>query len=155
MVRELVAEVERQTGIFGATVGFGVPGSLSPKTGRMRNANSVWLNDQPFQAGPGSACSAARCGWRTTPTASRSRRRSAARAGRAQVVFGAILGTGCGGGVVVRGHTVEGVNRIGGEWGHTPLPWPSDAEHDAHACWCGRAQLPGDLDLRHRVLPRL
>jgi fructokinase len=56
----------------------------------------------------------------------------------AEVVFGAILGTGCGGGVVVRGRTLEGVNRIGGEWGHTPLPWPTDAEHGAHACWCGR-----------------
>jgi fructokinase len=137
VVRELVAEVERQTGVSGATVGFGVPGSISPKTGRMRNANSVWLNDQPFQADLEAALgrpvrlendancfalSEAICG-----------------AGRgAQVVFGAILGTGCGGGVVVRGHTVEGVNRIGGEWGHTPLPWPSDAEHNAHACWCGR-----------------
>ncbi len=137
VVRELVAEVERLTGVSGATVGFGVPGSISPKTGRMRNANSVWLNDQPFQADLEAALgrpvrlendancfalSEAICG-----------------SGRgAQVVFGAILGTGCGGGVVVRGHTVEGVNKIGGEWGHTPLPWPSDAEHNAHACWCGR-----------------
>jgi fructokinase len=54
------------------------------------------------------------------------------------VVFGAILGTGCGGGVVVRGHTVEGANRIGGEWGHTPLAWPSAEERGAHVCWCGR-----------------
>ncbi len=138
VVRELVGEVERQADAAGATVGFGVPGSVSPKTGRMRNANSVWLNDKPFQADLEAALgrpvrlendancfalSEALCG-----------------AGEAaEVVFGAILGTGCGGGVVVRGRTVEGVNRIGGEWGHTPLPWPTDAEHDAHACWCGRA----------------
>ena len=136
-VRELVAEVERQTGVTGATVGFGVPGSASPRTGRMRNANSVWLNGQPFQADLERvlgrpvrlendancfALSEALCG-----------------AGQgAEVVFGAILGTGCGGGVVVRGRTLEGVNKIGGEWGHTSLPWPTDSEHGAHTCWCGR-----------------
>src|SRR5215469_13318817 len=49
LVRELVLEAERQAGVTGATVGFGVPGSVSPKTGRMRNANSTWLNDKPFQ----------------------------------------------------------------------------------------------------------
>jgi fructokinase len=138
VVRELVAEVERQTGVSSATVGFGTPGSVSPRTGRMRNANSVWLNGQPLQADLERvlgrpvrlendancfALSEALCG-----------------AGQgAEVVFGAILGTGCGGGAVVRRHTVEGVNRIGGEWGHTPLPWPTAAEHDAHACWCGRS----------------
>ena len=137
VVRELVAEVERQTGVTGATVGFGVPGSVSPRTGRMRNANSVWLNDQPFQADlervlgrPVRLENDANCFALSEATDG---------AGQgAEVVFGAILGTGCGGGVVVRRRTVEGVNRIGGEWGHTPLPWPSDAEHDAHACWCGR-----------------
>ena len=137
-VRELVAEVERQTGVAGDTVGLGTPGSVSPKTGRMRNANSVWLNDQPFQADlervlgrPVRLENDANCF-----------ALSEALGGAGQgagVVFGAILGTGCGGGVVVHGRTVEGVNRIGGEWGHTPLPWPSDAEHDAHACWCGRS----------------
>jgi fructokinase len=55
------------------------------------------------------------------------------------VVFGAILGTGCGGGVAVRGKTVEGINKIGGEWGHTPLPWPTAEEFAAHTCWCGRS----------------
>jgi fructokinase len=137
VVRELVAEVERQTGVAGATVGFGAPGSISPKTGRMRNANSAWLNDQPFQADleavlgrPVRLENDANCFALSEALGG---------AGRgAPVVFGAILGTGCGGGLVVRGHTVEGVNKIGGEWGHTPLPWPSDAEHDAHACWCGR-----------------
>jgi fructokinase len=137
-VAELVAEVEQRTGVTGATVGFGVPGSVSPRTGRMRNANSVWLNDQPFQADlervlgrPVRLENDANCF-----------ALSEALGGAGQgagVVFGAILGTGCGGGVVVRGRTLEGVNRIGGEWGHTPLPWPTDAEHGAHACWCGRA----------------
>jgi fructokinase len=137
-VRELVAEVERQAGVAGATVGFGTPGSVSPRTGRMRNANSTWLNDQPFQADlqrvlgrPVRLENDANC-------FALSEALGGAGHG-AEVVFGAILGTGCGGGVVVRGRTVGGVNRIGGEWGHTPLPWPSDAEHAAHACWCGRS----------------
>jgi fructokinase len=136
-VAELVAEVERQTGLSGATIGFGVPGSVSPRTGRMRNANSVWLNDQPFQADlervlgrPVRLENDANC-------FALSEALGGAGQG-AEVVFGAILGTGCGGGVVVRGRTLQGVNRIGGEWGHTPLPWPTDAEHGAHACWCGR-----------------
>ena len=138
VVRELVAEIEQQTGVAGATVGFGVPGSISPKTGRMRNANSTWLNDQPFQADLEAALGRpvrlendANCFALSEALGG---------AGRgAQVVFGAILGTGCGGGVVVRGHTVEGASKIGGEWGHSPLPWPTDAEHNAHACWCGRS----------------
>lgn len=137
-VRDLVVEAERQAGVSGASVGFGVPGSLSPKTGRMRNANSVWLNDKPFKqdlervlARPIRLENDANC-------FALSEALSGAAKGAA-VVFGAILGTGCGGGVVVRGQTVEGVNKIGGEWGHTPLPWPSQEELGARACWCGRS----------------
>ena len=137
-VRELVAEAETEAGVNGATIGFGVPGSLSPKTGRMRNANSVWLNDKPFQQDlervlgrPVRLENDANC-------FALSEALSGAAAG-AGVVFGAILGTGCGGGVVVRGKTIEGVNRIGGEWGHTPLPWPTADERAARTCWCGRS----------------
>jgi fructokinase len=137
-VRELVVEAEKQAGIAGVTVGFGVPGSLSPKTGRMRNANSVWLNDRSFKEDlertlgrPIRLENDANC-------FALSEALSGAAKG-AQVVFGAILGTGCGGGVVVRGQTVEGVNKIGGEWGHTPLPWPSAEERAARNCWCGRS----------------
>jgi fructokinase len=136
-VRELVAEAENQAGISGATVGFGVPGSLSPKTGRMRNANSVWLNDKPLQEDlektlghPVRLENDANCFALSEAVDG---------AGKGvEVVFGAILGTGCGGGVVVRGATIEGVNKIGGEWGHTPLPWPSAEERAARTCWCGR-----------------
>jgi fructokinase len=136
-VRELVAEVERQAGAAGATVGIGVPGSISPRTGRMRNANSVWLNDQPFQADLERALGRPLRLENDANCFALSEALGGAGRG-AEVVFGAILGTGCGGGVVVRGRTVEGVNRIGGEWGHTPLPWAGDDEHGAHACWCGR-----------------
>ena len=138
VVRELVAEAEQQAGVSRATVGFGVPGSLSPKTGRMRNANSVWLNDKPFQEDLEKALGRAVRLENDANCFALSEALSGAGEG-ADVVFGAILGTGCGGGVVVRGHTVEGVNRIGGEWGHTPLPWPSAEERAARACWCGRS----------------
>jgi fructokinase len=138
VVQGLVAEVEQQAGIKKVNIGFGVPGSLSPKTGRMRNANSVWLNGQPFQQDlertlgrPVRLENDANC-------FALSEAVSGAAKG-AEVVFGAILGTGCGGGVVVRGQTVEGVNKIGGEWGHTPLPWPSAEERAARSCWCGRS----------------
>ena len=136
-VRDLVAEAERAAGVAGATIGIGVPGSLSPKTGRMRNANSVWLNGKLFQQDLEAALGRAVRLENDANCFALSEALDGAGAG-AEVVFGAILGTGCGGGVVVRGKTVEGVNRIGGEWGHTPLPWPSAEERAAHRCWCGR-----------------
>ena len=137
-VRELVAEVEKQAGVDQAPIGIGVPGSLSPKTGRMRNANSVWLNGQPFKEDLEKALGREIRLENDANCFALSEALGGA-AAEAEVVFGAILGTGCGGGVVVRGRTVEGVNKIGGEWGHTPLPWPSDAERAAHTCWCGRS----------------
>src|SRR5580704_13490786 len=136
-VRDLVAEVEQQAGVKGATVGIGVPGSLSPKTGLMRNANSVWLNGKPFQEDLEKILGRAVRLENDANCFALSEALSGAAKGAA-VVFGAILGTGCGGGVVVRGKTVEGVNKIGGEWGHTPLPWPSAQERGARTCWCGR-----------------
>ncbi|HUZ12020.1 MAG TPA: ROK family protein [Caulobacteraceae bacterium] len=137
-VRELVAEAEALSGVAGAKVGVGVPGSISPRTGRMRNANSVWLNDRPFKEDLERALGRAIRLENDANCFALSEALGGAGAG-AEVVFGAILGTGCGGGVVVRGRTVEGVNRIGGEWGHTPLPWPTAAERAAHVCWCGRS----------------
>lgn len=137
VLRDLIAAVEAESGVRDATIGIGLPGSISPKTGLMRNANSVWLNGKPFQqdlekvlSRPVRLENDANCFALSEAT-------DGAAAG-AEVVFGAILGTGCGGGVVVRGRTVEGVNRIGGEWGHTPLPWPTAVERGAHKCWCGR-----------------
>ena len=142
VVCDLVAEVEREAGVSGATVGMGVPGSVSPKTGRMRNANSVWLNDRPLQVDLEKALGRPIRLENDANCFALSEALGGAGA-RAEVVFGAILGTGCGGGVVVRGKTVEGVNRIGGEWGHSPLPWPTADERDAHRCWCGRSTCLG------------
>src|SRR6185437_15230416 len=120
-VRGLVAEIEADAGLQGATVGLGIPGSISPRTGLIRNANSTWLNGKPFKQDlervlgrPVRLENDANC-------FALSEASDGAAAG-AEVVFGAILGTGCGGGMVVRGRTIEGVNGIAGEWGHTPLP---------------------------------
>ena len=111
----------------GAPVGVGMPGSASPLTGKTRNANSTWLNGEALVADleaaigrPVRTANDANCFALSEATR---RRRTAA-----QVVFGVILGTGCGGGVVVGGALIGGANGVAGEWGHTPLPWPTAAE---------------------------
>ncbi len=136
-VRALVDEAEREAGVAGLPVGIGMPGSISPATGLVRNANSVWLNGTAFDKDVQAALGRPVRVENDANCFALSEAADGAGQG-ARVVFGAILGTGCGGAVVVGGRTVEGRNRIGGEWGHTPLPWPSAAERGAHRCWCGR-----------------
>ncbi len=138
----LIRRVEAAVGAAPGRVGIGMPGSLSPVTGRVRNANSTWLNGQPFLEDitgalgqPVRVANDANCFALSEAT-------DGAAAG-GKVVFGAILGTGCGGGVVVNGKVIEGVNGIGGEWGHTPLPWPQPDELPFEKDWCGR---PGCLE---------
>jgi fructokinase len=135
-VAALTGRIEQETGARAETIGVAMPGSLSPVTGRVRNANSVWLNGEPFLedlkqalARPVRIENDANC-------FALSEAVDGAAAG-ARVVFGVILGTGCGGGIVVDGRTVEGVNGIGGEWGHSPLPWPRENEKPVRD-WCGR-----------------
>ncbi|MDQ0464083.1 fructokinase [Caulobacter ginsengisoli] len=137
VVRDLVAEAERKASARLASVGMGMPGSISPSTGLIRGANSVWLNGRPFKEDlervldrPIRLENDANC-------FALSEASDGAAAGK-RVVFGAILGTGCGGGVVVDGRTIMGANGVAGEWGHTPLPWPTPEEYRAHQCWCGR-----------------
>ncbi len=136
-VADLVAQVEQAAGARADQVGVGMPGSISPRTGLIRNANSVWLNGEPFGADleaalqrPVRLANDANC-------LALSEAADGAGAG-ARVVFAAILGTGCGGGVVVDGALVEGRNGVAGEWGHSPLPWAAADEHPGSACWCGR-----------------
>ena len=133
-LRSLVAQVESEAGRTG-TVGIGIPGSLSPLDGRVRNANSTWLNGRPLgrdlEASLGRRVRAendANCFALSEAT-------DGAGAG-AGSVFGVILGTGVGGGLVVRGRLVTGAQGIAGEWGHNPLPGP--AADDGPRCWCGR-----------------
>jgi fructokinase len=136
-VSQIVAEAQRQAGTREASVGVGAPGSPSPADGRMRNANSTYLNGRPFRADlervlarPIRLANDADCLALSEAT-------DGAGAG-AEVVFAAILGTGCGAGVTAHGRLIAGRNGVAGEWGHMPLPWPGAQEHPGQVCWCGR-----------------
>jgi len=138
VIAEMVAETERQAGGGPGLVGLGMPGTISPATGLVKNANSTWLNGRPFQEDlartlgrPLRLANDANCFAISEAT-------DGAGAG-ASIVFGVILGTGVGGGIVIGGHLLGGADGIAGEWGHNPLPWPRDDERPGPACYCGRA----------------
>ena len=120
-----------------ATVGLGIPGSLSVQSGRVRNANSICLNGQPLQADLEQLLGRSVRIENDANCLALSEATDGAAQGAA-VAFAVILGTGVGGGLVVNGQLVSGRNRIAGEWGHNPLPWPTSAEWDGPPCWCGR-----------------
>ncbi len=142
VVRDLVAEVEKQAGAT-ASIGIGTPGSISPKTGLMRNSNSLYLNGRPFREDLEHTLRRAVRMANDANCLALSEAMDGAAAG-AGVVFAAILGTGCGGGLVANGALINGRNGIAGEWGHNPLPWPRSDELPAPECWCGK---PGCLEL--------
>lgn len=136
-IARLVSETERLAGVASTGVGVGSPGSISPATGTIRNANSTKLNGQrldedlrqrlgrPIVLDNDANCFAVA--------------EAKAGAGRGKAcVFGVILGTGVGGGVVVNEKVLTGANRIGGEWGHNPLPRPTPEETPGPLCYCGR-----------------
>ena len=132
----LVASLEAETQVTGS-VGIGVPGSISPVTGLSQGSNSTWLNGRPLQSDleaalrrPVRLANDANC-------FALSEAVDGAGAG-AKSVFGVIIGTGCGGGLVHGGALIDGPNAIGGEWGHNPLPWTRPDEHPGPMCWCGR-----------------
>lgn len=133
---DLVSRVERQAGGTG-TVGVGIPGTVSPVTGLVKNANSTWLIGHPLDrdlerrlARPVRVMNDANC-------FALSEASDGSGVG-ASVVFGVILGTGVGGGVVVEGRPLQGAQLIAGEWGHNPLPWPRDDERPGPPCYCGK-----------------
>jgi fructokinase len=135
-IESLVSEAERAAGR--ATVGVGIPGAISPATGRIKNANSVWLNGRFLKE---DLTERLRREVRLANDANcfaLSEATDGAGAGAA-VVFGVIIGTGTGGGVVVHGRVLQGVNAIAGEWGHNPLPWPDGDERPGTPCYCGRS----------------
>lgn len=134
-VCELVASAESQAGRRG-TIGIGTPGSISPRTGVMRNANSTYLNGRRFHEDLSAALGREIRLANDANCLALSESVDGAAAG-SRVTFAIILGTGCGGGFVVDGQLVQGANGIGGEWGHMPLPWPTREEFDATQCWCG------------------
>jgi fructokinase len=137
VVRDLVAAAEREAGVSGASIGVGIPGSPSPLTGLIRNANTTHLNGKPLHADleqtlgrPVRLANDANCLALSEATDG---------AGADfDVVFGVIVGTGCGAGLTVGRRVIEGRNAVAGEWGHTPLPWPRPDELPGPGCFCGR-----------------
>jgi len=132
---DLIAGLERQTGVAGS-IGIGTPGALSPATGLMRNSNSTCLNGMPLKQDIEALLG------RTVQMANDadcfalSEASDGAGQGAASV-FGVILGTGVGGGLVIDGQLVNGSNAIAGEWGHNSLPWMASEEHPGLPCYCG------------------
>ena len=134
VITQLVMEAEAQLGGVGM-VGVGIPGAISSKTGRIKNANSTCLIGQDLQGDlqrtlnrPIFLANDANCFALSEATDGSAK--------GAEVVFGVIIGTGCGGGVVIQGAILNGVNAIGGEWGHNPLPWATEKD-TLLPCYCG------------------
>lgn len=137
VVARLLAGAEAEAGRPAAAVGIGTPGSLSPADGRMRNANSTWLNGQRFDRDLGERLDRPVRLANDADCFALAEARSGAASG-ARTVFGVILGTGIGGGIVIDGRLLAGRNGIAGEWGHNALPRPTPDEVPGPDCWCGR-----------------
>ncbi len=135
-ITALVTALESVTGERG-TVGVGIPGAVMPDSGLVKNANSVWLIGQPLGADLAAALGREVRLDNDANCFALSEASDGAAAG-AEVVFGVIMGTGVGGGIIVRGHGLTGRNLIAGEWGHNPLPWPQLDELPGPPCYCGK-----------------
>lgn len=135
-VAALVSDLEQQLGGQG-TVGVGTPGAIAPANGRIKNANSVCLNGRPLREDLQTALRRAVRIANDADCFALSEASDGAAAGAASV-FGVIVGTGTGGGIVLGGELLGGPNAIAGEWGHNPLPWPRDDERPGARCYCGR-----------------
>jgi fructokinase len=132
----LVAAAEAELGVR-ASVGVGIPGTISPATGLVKNANTQALIGHALDADLEAAIGRPVRIENDANCFALSEATDGAGAGQ-RCVFGVIIGTGCGGGIVVDGRVLEGRNRIAGEWGHTPLPWPAPDEYPLPPCWCGQ-----------------
>ncbi|WP_347341167.1 ROK family protein [Sphingomonas sp. TREG-RG-20F-R18-01] len=137
----VIARAEAEAGGAGeraiSTVGIGVPGSISPRSGLMQNANSTYLNGRPFREDLQIALGREVRMANDANCLALSETVDGAAIG-AKSAVGVILGTGVGGGVVINGRIVEGASGIGGEFGHVPLPWLTVDEHPGPLCWCGK-----------------
>lgn len=138
-IAALVDMAEQATGQTGS-VGIGIPGSLSPYTGVVKNANSTWLNGQPFDNDVSRRLKREVRLANDANCLAVSEAVDGAAAG-AQTVFAVIIGTGCGAGVALNGQAHIGGNGTAGEWGHNPLPWMDDDElryREEIPCYCGK-----------------
>jgi len=132
LVQDIESELDAR-----CRVGVGIPGAVSTRTEMIKNANSVWLNGRDLPADLAGALDREIRLANDANCFALSEASDGAAAGAA-TVFGVILGTGVGGGIVVNSRPLAGLNRIAGEWGHNPLPWPSDDERPGAQCYCGK-----------------
>jgi fructokinase len=135
---DVVRQLEQHVGQPNtASVGVGIPGTVVRATGLVKNANSTWLNGQPLERDLSLALGRPiRCANDANCLAV-SEATDGAAAG-AEFVFAVILGTGCGGGIAVKGQVHIGPNGVAGEWGHNPLPWDTNDELPGPLCFCGQ-----------------
>jgi fructokinase len=135
-IKALVRDAEGRLGAA-ASVGIGIPGVISPATGLVKNSNTIALNGHAFDRDIRAALGRDVRVENDANCFALSEATDGAAAGL-RTVFGVIVGTGCGGGIVVDGRIVAGRHRIAGEWGHNPLPWPTLEEVPGPHCWCGQ-----------------
>ncbi len=155
-IKDLVLRADAELGAR-CPVGFGTPGSASLVDGRMRNCNSTCLNGQHLHDDLAQLLDRSVAIANDANCFALSEAADGAGAG-AKTVFGVIIGTGAGAGIVIDGKLLEGANRVAGEWGHNPLPWPRDEERPGLVCYCGKSGCvetfisgPG-LKLDHRII---
>ncbi|MBV2188180.1 fructokinase [Providencia rettgeri] len=137
-IASLVADAETATGLSGS-VGVGIPGTLSPVTGKVKNANSTWLNGKPFNVDLSHLLNRKIKMANDANCLAVSEAVDGAGAGE-KVVFAVIIGTGCGAGIAINGQVHSGGNGVAGEWGHNPLPWQDEQDRQflaAESCYCG------------------
>lgn len=137
VIAQLVESVESSLGERGS-LGIGTPGALSRATGYLKNSNSVCLNGKPILQDLETLLNR-RVRISNDANCFTLSEAVDGNATGAHVVFGVIIGTGTGAGIVVRGRVLEGPNAIAGEWGHNPLPWPTHDELPGVACYCGKS----------------
>ncbi|MBI4696675.1 MAG: ROK family protein [Gammaproteobacteria bacterium] len=136
-VAGLVATLDAEAGMA-CPVGIGMPGAISTLTGGVKNANTTVLIGKPFAGDLAAELARPVIVENDANCFALSEARDGAAAG-ADPVFGVIIGTGTGGGIVVGGRVLRGANAIGGEWGHNPLPWPAADELAGRPCYCGKS----------------
>ncbi len=134
----LKSALEDDAGIASLPLGLGIPGSISKRSGLVHNANSTWLNGRDLRGDLARRLGTTVAVANDANCFALSEATDGAAAGAA-TLFGVILGTGTGGGIVRDGRVVDGPLGIAGEWGHNPLPWPSADEYPGPKCWCGRS----------------
>lgn len=154
-IAQVVKHLEREAGVSGLPVGIGHPGAISPATGLIKNANSTCLNGRPMKQDLEAAIGRGIRMANDADCLAVSEQADGAAAG-ASSVFAVILGTGCGGGIVINGQLLRGPNAIAGEWGHNPLPWPRadwgevpgpqhwDGQNGSIECWISGTGLARD-----------